>query len=100
MTPFLTLICERTHQVWNSRLGSCFVTFKEHTAPVAAVCFLPNNSAVLSASLDGTVRAFDLVRYRNFRTFTAPEPCQFSTVAIDPSGEMVAAGSVDTLQVN
>ncbi len=24
----------------------------------------------------GTVRAFDLVRYRNFRTFTSPMPAQ------------------------
>lgn len=86
-------------KVWNVRQGSCFVTFKEHTAPVSAVAFLPNNSAVLSASLDGTVRAFDLVRYRNFRTFTSPEPTQFSTLAIDPAGEVVAAGCVDTFQV-
>jgi periodic tryptophan protein 2 len=40
-------------QVWNVSGGSCFVTFKEHTAPVSAVQFLPSGTAVLSASLDG-----------------------------------------------
>ena len=66
------------------RTGACFVTFKEHTAPVSAVAFLPSGHAVLSASLDGTVRAFDLVRYRNFRTFTAPEPCQARLLLFRP----------------
>jgi len=47
------------------------VTFSEHTMPVTAVAFLPSGHALLSASLDGTVRAFDLMRYRNFRVLTA-----------------------------
>ena len=43
--------------------GFCFVTFNDHTAPITAVQFLPNGHALVSASLDGTVRAFDLVRW-------------------------------------
>jgi len=43
--------------------GFCFVTFAEHTAPVTSVAFLPSGQALVSASLDGTVRAYDLVRY-------------------------------------
>lgn len=54
---------------------------------------------VLSASLDGTVRAFDLVRYRNFRTFTSPEPTQFNCLGVDPSGELVAAGCGDSFDI-
>ena len=67
-------------KVWNASTGFCFVTFAEHTAPVTAVAFVGGRAgrglAVLSASLDGSVRAFDLVRYRNFRTLTPPEPAQ------------------------
>jgi WD40 repeat protein len=44
--------------------GFCYVTFSEHSAPVTALAFLPTGAAVVSASLDGTVRAFDLLRYR------------------------------------
>ncbi len=40
-------------KVWSARAGSCFVTFKEHAAPVSAVAFAPSGHAVLSASLDG-----------------------------------------------
>ena len=53
----------------------------------------------MTASLDGTVRAFDLMRYRNFQTLVSAEPCQFNCVAVEPSGEIVCAGSRDTLMV-
>ena len=87
-------------KIWNVRTGLCFVTFTEHRMPVTAVRFIPSNHAVASASMDGTVRAFDLIRYRNFRTFQGSEPTQFSCLAIDPSGEILAAGSKDTFQIH
>lgn len=64
------------------------MTFSEHTGPVTGLAFLPNSAAVVSSSLDGTVRAFDLIRYRNFRTMTSPTPQQFGSLAVDPSGEV------------
>jgi len=81
--------------------GFCFATFTEHAAPVTGVAFLPSGHGLVSSSLDGTVRAYDLVRYRNFRTLVSggAEPAQFSCVAVDPSGEVVAAGSADTFEV-
>jgi len=78
-------------KVWNTQSGFCFVTFTEHTAAVSAVTFAPkgNGSVVFTAALDGTVRAYDLIRYRNFRTMTAPNMAQFSSVTTDPAGEIV-----------
>jgi periodic tryptophan protein 2 len=86
-------------KVWNTTSGFCFVTFAEHSSAVAAVEFAKQGQVLFSASLDGTVRAFDLVRYRNFRTFTSPTPVQFASLAVDPSGEIVAAGSTDSFEV-
>lgn len=86
-------------KVWNTTSGFCFVTFSEHSAAVSAVDFAKQGQVLFSASLDGTVRAFDLIRYRNFRTFTSPTPVQFSSLAVDPSGEVVAAGSADSFEV-
>lgn len=60
---------------------------------------MANNHCLLSASLDGTVRAWDLFRYRNFRTFTTPKPTQFVSLASDQSGEVICAGSLDSFQV-
>lgn len=79
-------------KLWNASSGFCFVTFSEHSSAVTAVEFAKQGQVIFSASLDGTVRAFDLVRYRNFRTFTTPAPVQFNSLAVDPSGEIVCAG--------
>eukprot|EP00112_Aurelia_sp_Birch-Aquarium-sp1_P009002 Seg2008.2 transcript_id=Seg2008.2/GoldUCD/mRNA.D3Y31 product="Periodic tryptophan protein 2-like" protein_id=Seg2008.2/GoldUCD/D3Y31 len=86
-------------KIWNTISGFCFVTFCEHTASVTGVVFSQNNKVVLSSSLDGTVRAFDMTRYRNFRTFASPRPAQFSCLALDSSGEIVAAGSVNSFEI-
>jgi periodic tryptophan protein 2 len=86
-------------KVWSTHSGFCFVTFSEHSAPISAVSFAKHGHVLFSASLDGTLRAYDLVRYRNFRTFTSPSPVQFSCLAVDPSGEVVAAGSTDSFEV-
>lgn len=49
-------------KLWNISSGFCFVTFNEHTAPVTCLAFSGNKKFVVSASLDGTVRAFDTLR--------------------------------------
>lgn len=86
-------------KVWNTTSGFCYVTFSEHSSGVNAVEFAKQGQVLFSASLDGTVRAFDLVRYRNFRTFTSPNPVQFTSLAVDPSGEIVCAGTMDTFEI-
>ncbi|KAI8359118.1 WD40-repeat-containing domain protein [Choanephora cucurbitarum] len=86
-------------KVWSTTSGFCFVTFSDHTSGVKAVEFAKQGQVLFSASLDGTVRAFDLVRYRNFRTFTSPNPVQFTSLAVDPSGEIVCAGTMDTFEI-
>lgn len=86
-------------KLWNANSGFCFVTFPEHSASVSTVEFAKQGQVLFSASLDGTVRAFDLIRYRNFRTFTSPTPVQFCSLAVDPSGDVVCAGSLDTFEI-
>ncbi|XP_055527884.1 periodic tryptophan protein 2 homolog [Wyeomyia smithii] len=86
-------------KLWNISNGFCFVTFSEHSSSVTAVEFSGNKKFFVSSSLDGTVRAYDIVRYRNFRTFTSPEPVQFASVAVDQSGELIAAGGQDVFEI-
>lgn len=38
-------------------------------------------------------------RYRNFRTFTSPRQAQFSSLAMDASGEIICASAQDTFEV-
>lgn len=87
-------------KVWDVASGFCIVTFTEHTAAVTACEFAKRGNVLFTASLDGSVRAWDLIRYRNFRTFTAPTRLSFSSIAVDPSGEVVAAGSLDSFDIH
>lgn len=87
-------------KVWDVKSGFCIVTFTEHTGGVTACQFSKKGSVLFTASLDGSIRAWDLIRYRNFRTFTAPSRLSFSSLAVDPSGEVVCAGSPDSFDIH
>ncbi|XP_078051727.1 periodic tryptophan protein 2 homolog isoform X1 [Augochlora pura] len=86
-------------KLWNTLNGFCSVTFHEHTSSVTNVLFSHNRKFIVSASLDGTVRTYDLGRYRNFRTLTSPRPVQFSCVALDSSDQFIAAGGQDFFEI-
>lgn len=49
-------------KLWNTQSSFCFVTFNEHTSGVTALQFSRNKKFLVSCSLDGTVRAFDIIR--------------------------------------
>lgn len=86
-------------KLWGVNNGFCIATFSDHEAAVSSVAFAKND-VIVSASLDGTVRAFDTKRYRNFRTMVGPPPRrQFGSVASDLAGDIIAAGCVDTFEV-
>ncbi|KAJ5495301.1 Periodic tryptophan protein 2 [Penicillium diatomitis] len=87
-------------KVWDVKSGFCIVTFTEHQSGVTACQFAKKGNVLFTASLDGSIRAWDLIRYRNFRTFTAPTRLSFSSLAVDPSGEVVCAGSLDDFDIH
>ncbi|KAK6739639.1 hypothetical protein RB195_008250 [Necator americanus] len=86
-------------KIWDGRTGFCTVTFDEHTSAVTGVCWTQNGKAILSSSLDGTVRAHDLKRYRNFRTLVCPEPTQLGAIAVDHSGDIVAGAAKEVFSI-
>lgn len=85
--------------------GFCFVTFgQEHKGPISAIEFIAKKGGkvMVSASLDGTVRCFDLNRYRNFKTFSSGDAvkAQFICLAVDTlSGDFIAAGAQNTFDI-
>jgi len=90
-------------KLWNAETGFCFVTFDDHDGPVTAVEFAygETGQAVVTASLDGTVRAFDLARYKNFRTMRTPSerPSQLLCLAVDGNGEVICAGAMEPYEI-
>ncbi|KAI9047224.1 hypothetical protein LZ554_008678 [Drepanopeziza brunnea f. sp. 'monogermtubi'] len=87
-------------KIWDVNSGFSIATFTEHTSGVTACEFAKRGNVLFTASLDGSVRAWDLVRYRCFKTFTAPTRLSFSCLAVDPSGEVVCAGSLDSFDIH
>mmetsp|Transcript_4564 Transcript_4564/g.6469 ORF Transcript_4564/g.6469 Transcript_4564/m.6469 type:complete len:933 (+) Transcript_4564:1-2799(+) len=85
-------------KLWNVQSGFCYCTLSSHNASITQITFA-KPSVVITSSLDGTVRAHDLHRYRNFRTYTAPTPVQFVSLAVDPAGEVVVAGTADPFRI-
>ncbi|CAJ0943009.1 unnamed protein product, partial [Mesorhabditis belari] len=86
-------------KIWSCRSSFCVVTFNEHTSGVSAVAWTQSGKAILSSSLDGTVRAHDLKRYRNFRTLVCPEPTQLGALCVDTAGEIVVAAAKELFNV-
>ena len=80
-------------KVWKRSNGQCFANFSEHSGGVTGIAISPSTNAFFTSSKDGTCRAYDLVRYRSFRVFTPTEVTQLSCISVDPSGELLAAGS-------
>lgn len=87
-------------KVWDTQSSFCIVTFTEHSSGVTACEFAKRGNVLFTSSLDGSIRAWDLIRYRNFRTFTAPTRLSFSSIAVDPSGEVICAASLDSFDIH
>ena len=99
-THVITTADDGKVKVWDVKSGFCVVTFTEHSSGVTACEFARSGNVLFTASLDGSIRAWDLIRYRSFKTFTAPTRLSFSSVAVDPSGEIVCAGSLDSFDIH
>ena len=99
-TRIITAADDGKLKLWDVQSGFCIVTFTEHTSGVTACAFAKRGSVLFTASLDGSVRVWDLLRYRNFRTFTGTSRLSFSCLAVDPSGEVVCAASIDSFDIH
>lgn len=92
-------------RIWRGEGGGsmssseCVATFTEHVGPITALAFTKQGHVLISASQDGSVRAFDVLRFRAFKLLRPPQPVQFSSLAVDCAGEIVAAGTLDTHEI-
>lgn len=75
-------------RLFDSKSNFCFQTFSDHNNKITDLKFSSKLNTLISCSLDGTIRAYDTLRYRNFRTMRADMEVQFNCLAIDPSGEV------------
>ena len=86
-------------KLWNTLSGNCASTFSDHHGEIVSVLFCKNSKVLLTASSDGRINAYDLARFRLFRTFSTIKPVHFSCMSVDNSGEVVFAGTSDTWEI-
>jgi periodic tryptophan protein 2 len=87
-------------KLWDTKSGFCFATFDDHKGPITSIKFMPKKgNAIISSSLDGTVRAFDLIKYKNFRIMTEAKPSQYGCLEIDETGDLVCAGTNESFHI-
>ena len=76
----------------------CIATFSDHESSVTDIKF-SNATTLFSCSLDGTVNAYDAIKYRKFRTYRPDGKCQLNSLALDEAGEIVFAGAFDPYEI-
>lgn len=83
-------------KLWDTRSYFCFSTTALHNSKISDITFSPsNNTTVITASLDGTCKAFDCKRYREFRVLETAPKNQLLCLAVDSSSEIICAGGTD-----
>jgi len=82
-------------QLWDVDSGEQIGVLRGHTAGLSAVSeFSADDRFVLTASLDGTARLWDVETLQEIQRFTTPEG-GITAVAFSPNGRLVATGGDD-----
>lgn len=80
--------------LWDAETGRLLHTLKGHTNPVVDIAFSPDGRLIASASLDRTVKVWEVPTGRLQRTLTVGESgWGASSVAFSPDGKTLATGS-------
>uniref|UniRef100_A0A8B9HTP6 PWP2 small subunit processome component n=1 Tax=Astyanax mexicanus TaxID=7994 RepID=A0A8B9HTP6_ASTMX len=87
--------------VWEWQSESYVFKQQGHFNNMASLAYSPDGQYLATGGDDGKVKvcALSVFRYRNFRTMTSPRPTQFSSLAVDVSGELVCAGAQDSFEI-
>jgi len=76
--------------------GEPVATLTGHTAGVLTVCFFPNGRSLVSASMDGSARLWDVAARRELARLAAGGGFG---AALSPDGRRLAVGGSDTVKV-
>lgn len=70
-------------------------TLYDHSAPINDVKFHPNGTVVASASDDGNIKIFDVLKVNSKKSFRyIQDATQIKTLSFHPSGDFLAVGTI------
>jgi WD40 repeat protein len=82
-----------------SATGELLLAWQAHEGPVAALSFLPDSSAVVSAGRNGSLRVWSLSAGGSLLRAAADGSGPVSSVAVSPDGQLLAVGSTGRVTV-
>lgn len=89
-----------TVQVWDRDAALSIIKFNDHSGPITGVMLTKHGQVLVSSSMDGTIRAYDMKRYQCFKTLTTPLPTGLTCFTADTSGELIFGSSGNAQDVH
>lgn len=80
-------------RLWRLADGALVRSFEGHEDVVTAIALAPDATWLASAATDGTLRRWDLASGAEIQRLRLPSVSSFSSVAVAPDGQTIAAGS-------
>lgn len=80
-------------KIWDLDLNICIGSFVGHAAAVNSIAFHPTENSFISASIDGTVKLWDIKKRKCLATFDNDR--WIECVAFHPDGKTFISGSYD-----
>ncbi|VDL97961.1 unnamed protein product [Schistocephalus solidus] len=88
---------DTTVKVWNARTGFCMSTLPTHKDYVLALAYAQHREEVASAGLDHAIFLWDVKTLRNLTPKNNTVTNSIYSLAMDPAGSILVAGSPDKL---
>ena len=77
--------------IWDFSTRICLAVVGVETSPVVSVKFTKKNNFLAYATCDGHVLVYDIIRFKKYRSFQAPNGAKISAIEIDNTGERLFA---------
>lgn len=81
-------------RLYNSGSNYVTCTFKDAKSKISGVKFI-KETVLITSSLDGMVRAYDLNKNLLFRTMKPEKENQITCLEVEKNGELIFAGGFD-----
>jgi len=82
-------------KIWNAETGRELQTFNRYSHPIMSVAFSPDGQRIVTASMDGLIKIWDIGIDRELVTLSGHSGIIVFSVAFSPDGRLLASGSFD-----
>ena len=84
---------DKTCKLWDVATGSCFHTFKGHTAEIVCLAFNPQSTILASGSMDRTAKLWDIASGKEIGALEG-HTSEIICVSFNMSGERLLTGKL------